>query len=92
MPNTDQYNDRQIQLARAWGLKIAEARKATKLSQKSAAESMGVHVSTLRAWEQGRRLPGLYQRRQLCLRYNLDQQEFLCEKEYCPHCGSHWKW
>ena len=91
MPNTDQFNSRQIELAQAWGQRIAEARRAAGETQKSAAVVFGVHLSTFRAWEQGRRIPGLYQRRQLCERYKLDRGELMCDEDHCPHCGSNWK-
>lgn len=69
-----------------YGAIIAEARQRYGLSQPHAAEAIGVSLTTIRAWEQGKRLIPIEQRAFLAEQWGIERELLDLDREVCPCC------
>ncbi|MBX6312915.1 MAG: helix-turn-helix domain-containing protein [Isosphaeraceae bacterium] len=67
-----------------WGRRSPRGRRRAGLTQRDAAQRLGVSVDSVRAWEQGRRLPrAVY--RQAAIDWGGDPEALLSGVDHCPN-------
>lgn len=70
----------------SYGPIIAKARRRHGLSQPHAAEAIGVSLTTLRAYEQGKRSIPEERRAFLAEQWGIPRRELGLDLGVCPHC------